>query len=132
MTEKREEPGRDAVLNERKQSKPYLFHHRRFTHDAWWKKLIRYIGLSSWGTNIDIDSMDPSKLDDNHDRTDLASTFNKLKACCEEDETDLKAAIKYGLTVISPRKHRKLDQKNDDIAASRTISGSDTAATHHN
>lgn len=132
MKEKFEAPGRDAVLNERKRSKPYLFHHRRLTHDVWWENLFRYVRLSRWLPNIDIHSISRSKFDESSERSDLMSTFNQLKDCCEDSDTDLRAAIRYGLTVLFPSGDSKGNSKSDDLAASVDASNIDANASHHN
>ena len=124
MTKHIGERGRDAVLQEKKLSQRHLIHQQRQRH-ALWEKVVDYFALSHRAEQNKHEKYRLQRLEANREQNDLEWIFNKLKDCCDEGETELKEAIKYGLKIISAGKHRREDSKSDSRLASDDSSGDD-------
>jgi hypothetical protein len=116
MTKQLGNRGRDAVLHEKQQPRQHFIHQHR-QRQALWEKVVGY--FASWNRpdqNPDETEMS-KKVNANRGQNDLELIFTKLKDCCDEGETELKEAIKYGLKIISTRKKPRSHSKTEDHAS---------------
>jgi hypothetical protein len=115
--------GRDAVLQEKKALQQHLIHRHSQRH-ALWEKMVDYFAVRSRPEEIGHQTERGQKLHPNRGQYDLELIFTKLKDCCDEGETELKEAIKYGLKIISagkpgPRHSKTKSHTSSDGASSQ-------------
>jgi hypothetical protein len=115
MTKHVGEQGRDAVLHEKKLTQRHLIQQHR-QRRALWEKVIGYFASSHRAEQNGRQKERFQKLYSKRNQNDLEWIFTKLKDCCDEGETELREAIKYGLKIISAAKHRSEGSKADSYA----------------
>jgi hypothetical protein len=104
--------GRDAVLQEKKLRQQHLIHRHSQRH-ALWEKVVDYFAVRPRPEENSHQTERFEKLHPNRGQNDLELIFTKLKDCCDEGETELKEAIKYGLKIISAGKPGPRDSKSE-------------------